>query len=124
MPWVRIDDSMGTHPKIRALLREKRGEAAFTLHIQVIIQCAKDLTDGYVDKSLMEAAVPWHPLRLPPLVPLLVLHRVWDETLPGSLWRVHDYLDYNPSRDEVLLRRANDTKRQQRHRGHLHVVTP
>src|SRR5205085_10199860 len=47
----------------------------------------------------------------PKIVKELVARGVWT-TEPTTGYLIHDYLDWNPSRDEVLAKRAKDSARK------------
>lgn len=91
MAWARLDDGMFDNPKIAAL-----SDAAQLAHVKAIVYCARNLTDGAVH---LRKAKEWaSPKVIKELVP-----RLWEPTSEGFL--IHDYLQYNPSRDQVLRER-------------------
>jgi hypothetical protein len=90
MGWLRLDDAFGDHPKIAGL-----SDRAFRAHVLGLLYCARQVTDGFVPKALAPRA------------------RVLNELTGASLWtatrggyRIHDWLDWNPSRAEVDSKRA------------------
>jgi len=108
MAWLRIDDRVRTHPKIA-----QAGPAAAWLWFCGICYCREHLTNGFIPKPVVSTLAlnlpsPWrHAAKL-------VEVRLWEDALGGYL--VHDFLDWNPSKEEVLsLRdRSRDKKRTQR----------
>lgn len=100
--WARLDDGFADHPKIEAL-----GDKAFRVHVRGICYAAKHLTDGLIPMTVAER---------------LGGKRERNELVRGGVWhadpagyRLHDYLEYNPPRDEVLAER--ERKREARSRG-------
>ncbi len=98
MSWVRLDDGMSEHPKIIGL-----SNGAFRAHIRGLCYCARHLTDGHVPAP---AAKQWGSRAITELV----AGGVWRETKAG--YEIHDYLDWNPSRDE-----AEELKRKRAEAG-------
>ncbi len=91
--WVKIDDKMVDHPKIAVL-----SHGAFHAHIAGLCYCSQHLTDGHV--------------------PLVIAHRLVsggkkfaDELVTGGVWErknggyaIHDYLDFQLSREDIQKR--------------------
>ena len=103
MSWVKLDDQFPNHPKVVGL----RAESVRT-HIAALCYCARYLTDGELTKAAVLA------LRGEADVADLVASGLWEES--GSGYRVHDYLTYNPTREQELARREKDAARKQRGR--------
>jgi hypothetical protein len=108
MAWLRIDDRMRTHPKVA-----KAGPAAAWLWLCGICYCREHLTDGLIPAE----AVPTLAMNLPGAkkhAARLVEVGLWE--LDPSGYRVHDFLDWNPAKSEVLAdrNRERDKKRHQR----------
>ncbi len=91
MTWVKLDDTFPTNQKVDALTAD-----AFRLYVEALCHCAANLTDGQVTRT--------------------ALRRLWDgdpaELVDAGLWTasedgyvVNDYLEFNPSRAEVLEQR-------------------
>jgi len=102
MPWVRIDDAAMTHPKVIGL-----SDKAFRLWVWGLAYCQQHLTDGYIPLAAIKAA---SVLRV---ASQLVQARLWDVREAGG-WDVHDYTDWNDSREEVNDKR---TRARERMRG-------
>jgi hypothetical protein len=98
MTWARIDDQFADHPKVIGL-----SDRAFRIHIRGICYAARQLTDGFIPLS---AAQEWG------MRAVLELEKstLWKPVAAG--YQIHDFLDYNPSREQVLAERA--TMRTQR----------
>jgi hypothetical protein len=92
MTWVQIDDAMDEHPKILAL-----SHAAFRAHIEALCFANRRLTDGFVPHTIGRR-------RGKRAADELVTAGVWEPADGG--YRIHDYGDYQLSRDEVLELRA------------------
>lgn len=88
MSWVRIDDAAMTHPKIVGL-----SDKAFRLWVWGLAYCQQHLTDGFLPRAAMPPSSSRTAVSL-------VLARLWDAEESGD-HRVHDYLDWNDSREYV-----------------------
>ena len=111
---IALDDNIEDHPKFVSL-----SDAAFALWVRCIGYCRRNLTDGYVpeqaararirsgkaEKVIAELCSP--PAGLPNGNPL------WLKVLGG--YQVHDYLEWNPSKEQVEERR--EQKRAAASRG-------
>lgn len=100
MPWIRFEDNFPEHPKVLAL-----SDAAFRLHVRAIAYCSRHLTDG----TLSTAAARSLGARTR-LTGELVEVRLWTPSDDGYL--IHDYLDYQPSKEDIKKRRAADRSRK------------
>lgn len=98
MAWVRLDDCIFDNPKIAAL-----SDAAQLAHIKAIVYCSRGLTNGDVPMRRAKEIATSKVIK--ELVPML-----WEPTDAG--FRVHDYLEYNPTREQVLKRRQADSARK------------
>lgn len=104
MPWFRLDDSFHSHPKVIAA-----GNEAVGLYVRCGTYAAEHLTDGFVGKPVVLL------YGSDALAARLVEAKLWHRTRGG--WNIHDYLDYNPSREAVLKERKAAAERQQRKRA-------
>ena len=107
MPWVRLDDRFPSHRKV-ALLSDR----AFRLHVSAICWCAENLTDGHIADRELPLITRLRNVKA--TAKQLEDAGLWDRSDAG--WFVHDYLDYNPSRDQVLAERKKNAERQERFR--------
>ncbi|NED75322.1 hypothetical protein G3I51_23965 [Streptomyces sp. SID9944] len=107
MPWVKLEDRFPSHRKV-ALLSDR----AFRLHVSAICWSAENLTDGRIsDRELPHVA---HIRGIKATAKQLEDAGLWDRTDDG--WLIHDYLDYNPSREQVVADRKKNAERQERFR--------
>lgn len=101
MPWIRFEDNFPEHPKVLAL-----SDGAFRLHVQAIAYCSRQLTDGHVSIAAVESLTR----RSSRLTAELIRARLWEPVDDGYL--IHDYLEYQPSRDDIQKRREADRSRK------------
>jgi hypothetical protein len=104
MPWGKLDDSLYDHPKLDELPPAMR-LACVGLWAVSISWCNRRLTDGHVPKGrirLLGGTIQQ--------AEALVSVRLFDKEADG--YRVHDFLDFNDSREYVMSRRAKDAERQ------------
>lgn len=117
MPWVFVDDNFADHPKIVAA-----GPLCAILQIRALCYANRHLTDGFIP----EAAIPGllggfeHIGLTDGGVPKMFVHGQdalevdWPrEMIAHGLWeahhggfRIHDYLDYQKSRQRIETERA------------------
>lgn len=114
MPWVRIDENAMDHPKIGGL-----ADGAFRLWVQGLAYCQKYLTDGYVSEIALKGLRAYSPKRRAALIEC----GLWDTSETGI--RVHDFLDWNESREHVMLARqlAKDRMRKAREKREMFART-
>ncbi|WP_167198004.1 hypothetical protein [Brevibacterium pigmentatum] len=104
MPWGKIDDKLYSSPKWMTV--SKGGKA---LWVSALSWCMAQLTDGAVTKqTCFMLGASTKDARS------LVEAGLWDETPNG--YQFHDWLDYQPSRQQVLAERESARQRQQRAR--------
>lgn len=108
--WVRIDDGCLEHRKIDSL-----SDAAFRLWMQGLTFSARALTDGQIPErtaagwAFSRAGDDWRVL-----IDELVAARLWEVCVGG--YQVHDYLEFNPSREEAEEERRKTRERVARFR--------
>lgn len=107
MPWVKLDDRFPSHRKI-ALLPDR----AFRLHVSALCWASENLTDGRVTDRELGLVAKIRNVKA--TAQQLADAGVWDRVEGG--WAIHDYLDYNPSREQVLAERKKNAERQERFR--------
>jgi len=101
MSWAKLDDQFYDHPKIRPL-----SVPAAYLWVCSIGYCARHLTDGVISEDAAELLISMRKAGA-------TFEAMRDELLAAGLWDagdegklvVHDYLDYNPTRESVLADR-------------------
>lgn len=96
--WVKIDDAFHRHPKTRAAGKDGRA-----LFIAGLCWSAAHLTDGHIARTDLPLIAAEAEVRPGPTARRLVEVGLWHVTPDG--WEVHDYLDFNPSGDEVRERK-------------------
>lgn len=108
MTWGRLDDQMYAHPKVRrALALEPSSIALFALAIS---WSAGHEQDGHVSQEAMEMLLPSAKRRqkaLDVLDEVGLIQRNGD-----GAYVIHDYLDYNLSREDLEKRRRSDRGRK------------
>jgi hypothetical protein len=98
--WVKLDDGFADSPKVIGL-----SDRAFRVHVRALCYASAHLTDGYVPAA---KAAEWGAKPATELVAV----GIWLETISGYL--IHDFLDYNPSREQVQAERAKARERRQK----------
>jgi hypothetical protein len=124
MPWARLDDKAITNIKLRKL-----SHAAFRVWALGLVYCQSELTDGFVPTEAL-SMFPLRDSELHKAVAELVTPQIrgkaplWAGSEGG--YEVHDFLEWNESRAEILAYRQKkrDQKRGERQRGASPVVSP
>lgn len=98
MTWFRLDDGFSEHHKVAELTA-----VAFRLHVSAFCYCSRNLTDGVLTSKATKTLCT-HSNAASKHVSELVKASLWEHRPDG--YYIHDYLDYNPSKAEVLARRA------------------
>jgi hypothetical protein len=101
--WFKIDDTLADHDKVL-----KAGNAAMGLWVRCGAWSARQLTEGFIPKRIARL------YGRPSLVKVLLESGLWCESEDG--YQMHDFLDYNPSKEKVLSERRAATERQRRAR--------
>jgi len=110
MPWVRIDENAMDHPKFLAL-----SDGAWRLWCEGLSYCQKHLTDGVIQPTALKGFRYFSQSRLKNLTTEFIDGKgpCWD-LVEGHI-HVHDYLDWNDSRDEVMEAREGARDRRRRY---------
>lgn len=106
MSWARLDDAMLDNEKIVAV-----GPLGFALHVAGILYCARNLTDGFIPAGKVALLLDFgrDKTSAAALLQRLIACK------PAPLWRfdaerdryeINDYLQYNPSKQQVRERQA------------------
>jgi len=106
MTWLKLDDKFAGHPKISPLT-----DGAFRLHVSGLLFSAGHETDGLIAAEMVPLLMPRY-------------RRVYLTELEArGLWivssevvEIHDFTDYNPSKEQVSARRKAAKKRVDRWR--------
>ena len=107
MTWIKIDDQLHSHPKVIAAWHAHH--AALGLHLLALSHAACYLTDGRVSDAFVRGLLPAAAERRRVLSALTAVAPPFTSGLwvpDGSGWQIHDYLDLNESREDVLAKRA------------------
>lgn len=129
MDWVRVNSTFPSHPKALRV-----GPIGELIHLRAICYCAQHLTDGVVPAEAIETFLRGlGSLRLTQgvrnrgriklgqdvleidWIAVLVEAGLWERCAEG--YRLHDYLQYNPTREEY--EQIMHTKRENGRRGGL-----
>lgn len=109
MAWLRIDDRFRTHPKMH-----KAGLAGW-LAFCGICYCREHLTDGVIPREAVQTLAPGLTSPYKHAAKLVEIG-LWHEHLDG--FQVHDFLDWNPSRQDVMSLRDKERDKKRTQRGH------
>lgn len=107
MPWAKFDDRFPSNRKI-ALLSDR----AFRLYVTAVCWSAENSTDGVIEREELRLIASYRGVNR--AVTELIERGLWIATDDG--WCIHDFLDYNPSREQVLVARKTNAARQERFR--------
>ncbi len=109
MTWVTFDDGFPDHRKVAGL-----SDAAFRLHVAGICHCARHLTDGLIDAEEVPRLVRRYRRGA---LSELVDRGLWVAVGDRAAYAIHDFLDWNLSRDRVIRRREAAARRKAAERG-------
>jgi len=108
MPWVKISDDFPKNVKVISAGLEARA-----LYVTALCHCNEKLTDGFVDPLFLPA--------LAMITGITDLEGCIDKLLEVGLWEaidggyiVHDYHDYNPTKEQALKTREERAKAGQK----------
>lgn len=107
MPWGRLDDSLYDHPKLDELGSQRL--PAIGLWTLCISWSNRYLTDGHVPGGRIVGLGGTKAL-----AERLVSAGLF-EVVDGG-FQIHDFLEFNDSREEVIARRATDREKKRRQR--------
>lgn len=106
MSWVRVDDKFPDHPKVIAA-----GPLAKALYVDALCYCNRMLTDGFIpERKARIFADDYADFSKDDLCQRLVDVQLWE--LCDGGYRVHGYLEYQPSAEKVKAEQAANAKRQ------------
>lgn len=94
--WVRIEPDFAEHPKIVGL-----SDAAFRVHLKALCWCGKHETDGLLPAGAVPAT--GSSRKRAELISELLSAGLWEKA--GAGYRIHDFLCYNPSKEQNEERR-------------------
>ncbi len=116
MTWVRVDDQFPDHPKIAAA-----GPLAGWLHVCGLCYCNRNLTDGFIPRTVAHRLTSFDHIGIETggdgetfavgddascewMAQVLCEHGIWKEVAGG--YAIHDYLEYQLSKAEILELRS------------------
>ena len=133
MAWVRLDDHFDEHPKF-----QNAGPMAAALWMAGLAYSNRNLTDGFIPWAKVPSLWSWTWLEDPDsdgrakvvragitsgmggedepgaivvyLTKRLVACGLWDEVEGG--YAIHDFRDFQPTKQQVLTMRAKDSRRK------------
>ena len=116
MSWVRIEHDLARHRRIREL-----NVNAKWLYVVALCYCCDHLTDGLIDQVALkqiiaDADIPTSSAKR--AVKRLEDAGLWIRHDDRDGWLIRDYLDYQPTREDVKFRREQARNRMQ----HLRLV--
>ncbi|WP_431881799.1 hypothetical protein [Micromonospora chalcea] len=116
MTWFKVDDGLHKHRKRIRVGIDADGISAMGLWVIAGSWCADELTDGFVPDDVLAYLVPGPRGRR--LAARLQRGGLWRREQRDGVdgWQFHDWLDKNPSREQILAERAAAAARQQRAR--------
>jgi len=111
MRYFRLEENAMDHPKFIAISAN-----AFRLWCEGTAYCQKLLTDGWIPRTAVKGFRYYTSARVVELLALNVPDKgpLWHEE--GERYRVHDYLDWNETREKVLAGRKAGKDRLDRWR--------
>lgn len=135
MAWVKIDDHFDEHPKMANI-----GLVGMGLWLAGLAYCNRNLTDGFIPWNVARrlgsldvvedngnvwtlgrtSGMAGDDLTNDWIIGLLIDAGLWEEerTDAGRItgYRIHDFDDYQPSKEEVEREREHNAQRQKRFR--------
>jgi hypothetical protein len=118
--WTKLDDGFTEHPKVARV-----GALGMALQVAGLVYCNRNLTDGFIPYDMARRLLPmkhvdedgiiysvavssnipvWDGAELvEKLIGWLLDAEMWEEVVGGYI--VHDFDDFNPSREQVIALR-------------------
>lgn len=97
MSWFKCDDNLGDHPKVMSL--DEKLLPAMGLWVMCGVYSSKHLTDGFVPRKVVRMYGGDRQAK--------ALEKAGLFRPAEGGWILHDYLDWNPSKEQVLKIRAD-----------------
>ncbi len=116
MAWFKMDDTWSTHPKVIAA-----GLHGRALWIAGGLHCSQQLTDGRIDKTSLQMIAALAAVK-PSAASKLCELGLWIDR--GDHYVIPNFLEYNPSREQVMAERDRwkSNKQRQRERARREAV--
>lgn len=108
MTWAKFDDRYDDNRKVKKAWRLE--PAAVGLHAMAVTYSSRHETDGNVDLDWLTEKLP-NAKHRERVVRVLIEAELF-ETDDGEQFRVHDYLIYNPSSEQLVEKRRKDAERK------------
>jgi hypothetical protein len=132
MGWVKIDDNFANHPKVL-----KAGPLGIAMQVAALCYCNHYLTDGFIPASAVPGLLNLNGLGMRMWAGELMgggEDATWEfiveDLLNAGLWheidggyQIHDYLDYQPSKEKVIADRNATAARVKRFRETSNTVS-
>lgn len=110
MTWIKVETTIRSHPKFLRI-----GPEACWLYVCGVMYCQDNLTDGFIPREQVGLLYPFP--RTSRLVRVLLWAQLWQQTeQPSPGYLIHDYLQWNMSREQVLKQRQQDAARKKKGR--------
>jgi hypothetical protein len=113
MTWAKLDDDFYGHPKVLDAWRRDR--SAVGLFALSLSYSAKHELDGAVPANFIRQVLPDRDERRAAVTALLRAG-LWEHNGGRGAYAIHDFLDCNPSREELDRDRAAGRRRAQKSR--------
>ena len=107
MSWFPLEETITDHPKIL-----QAGHKGFALYVAGLCYASKHLTNGFIPMTAVSLLLPDLRAQVAKVAAGLVNAGLWEEASGG--YQVHDYLDYQRSREQVEARRREGAARQRK----------
>jgi hypothetical protein len=113
--WAKFDDRYDDNRKVKKAWR--LDPASVGLHAMAITYSSRHETDGIIDLDWLTEKLPNARGREKTIAALVESELL--EPIDGDRFRVHDYLDFNPSSEQLAEKRRKDAerKRERQSRG-------
>lgn len=109
MPWVKLDDHFDENPKVARL-----SDAALALWVTGLAYSNRNLTDGFIPTQVGRGKLRYCDGGTDSPIGELESADLWDPVDGG--WLIHDFTDYQPTRDQVLAEREAARERKAKSR--------
>jgi DnaD/phage-associated family protein len=114
MPWVKIDDKFAENQKV-----EQVGPLGMAMQVAALCYCNRNLTNGFIPsattRKLINLEAPGIKVTLSSVIKSLLDAGLW-EPAPGG-YLIHDYLEFQPSKEKVEQERDDARRRMEVLRG-------
>lgn len=96
MSWVKLDDHFPEHEKVNGL-----HDRAFRFHVAALCYCARNRTDGLITARSAGVVAAILNTQTKRWIDELTAAGLWTADEGSDGWRINDYLDYNPSAEQI-----------------------